>query len=550
MPVVFLTARDDTEDKITGPDRRRRRLRDQAVQPGGGRRPDPGRPAPHRRRRRARHRPARLRTTSSSTRTRHEVRRGRQARRPVADRVQAAALPHAQRRTGCCRRRRSSTTSGPTTSTARPASSSPTSPTCAARSTPSSPPLIHTMRGVGYVLRLPPRLADATPDAVGRAAGPGRACRCAPGWSAILLVALVAALVAHRAAATQYVAARLPGRPARRPAAARRRSAARVRGRPATATAASRPATACRDLAVALRGHRRRRRHARSGRDRRPVAGPAHPVVRRRRRPTSWPASRYTSASADGTTQWRAVVARRPRARQRRRRLVVVAAPAGRASSARSPSFGCSIARLGGIVVVVCALLGWLAIRRSFQPLVEVEQTAAAIAAGDLSRRIPERPTDDRGRPARPRPSTGCSPRSSRRSGPGRPPEDAHRGGSPPTPRTSCAPRSPRSGASPSCTGRAPSRPDDVPRTMRRIEDEATPDGRARRGPPPARPARRSSAPAKAEPVDLAVLAGDAVHDARGAGTRPARAAGRARRARGPGARRRHRRRGRACARS
>ena len=53
-----------------GPDRRRRRLRDQAVQPGGGRRPDPRRPAPD---------PARVSTTTaaccgtptwSSTRTR------------------------------------------------------------------------------------------------------------------------------------------------------------------------------------------------------------------------------------------------------------------------------------------------------------------------------------------------------------------------------------------------------------------------------------------------------------------------------------------------
>src|SRR5687768_3017589 len=39
---------------------------------------------------------------------------------------------------GCCRRRRSSTTCGTTTSTARPTSSSPTSPTCGARSTPPS----------------------------------------------------------------------------------------------------------------------------------------------------------------------------------------------------------------------------------------------------------------------------------------------------------------------------------------------------------------------------------------------------------------------------
>ena len=60
-----------------------------------------------------------------------------------------------------CPRRRSSTTCGTTTSAATPASSSPTSPRCAARSTTPSRRLIHTLRGVGYVLREPARPADA-----------------------------------------------------------------------------------------------------------------------------------------------------------------------------------------------------------------------------------------------------------------------------------------------------------------------------------------------------------------------------------------------------
>ena len=38
VPVLFLTAKDAVEDRIAGPDRRWRRLRDQAVQPRGGRR--------------------------------------------------------------------------------------------------------------------------------------------------------------------------------------------------------------------------------------------------------------------------------------------------------------------------------------------------------------------------------------------------------------------------------------------------------------------------------------------------------------------------------
>ena len=37
-----------------------------------------------------------------------------------------------------------------------------------------------------------------------------------------------------------------------------------------------------------------------------------------------------------------------------------------------------------------CAILGWYGVRRAFRPLSQIEDTAAAIAAGDLTRRIPE----------------------------------------------------------------------------------------------------------------------------------------------------------------
>ena len=39
--------------------------------------------------------------------------------------------------------------------------------------------------------------------------------------------------------------------------------------------------------------------------------------------------------------------------------------------------------------VAAFALLGWHAVRRAFRPLTEIEDTARAIAAGDLSRRVP-----------------------------------------------------------------------------------------------------------------------------------------------------------------
>jgi two-component system OmpR family sensor kinase len=167
----------------------------------------------------------------------------------------------------------------------------------------------------------------------------------------------------------------------------------------------------------------------------------------------------------------------------------------------------------GGIIVVICALLGWLAIRRSFQPLVEVEETAAAIAAGDLSRRIPERPT-----------STEVGRLTTSLNGMLAQIEAAFHA------REASEARTRRFAADASHELRTPLAAirgfaelyrqgavpqDDVPRTMRRIEDEATRMGGlvedllllARLD------ERR---PARAEPVDLAVLAGDAVHDVRG----------------------------------
>jgi two-component system, OmpR family, sensor kinase len=47
---------------------------------------------------------------------------------------------------------------------------------------------------------------------------------------------------------------------------------------------------------------------------------------------------------------------------------------------------------VGGVVLFVLGVLGYTAIRSSLRPLVEVEATAAAIASGDLTRRIPRWP--------------------------------------------------------------------------------------------------------------------------------------------------------------
>lgn len=44
---------------------------------------------------------------------------------------------------------------------------------------------------------------------------------------------------------------------------------------------------------------------------------------------------------------------------------------------------------IGALLVLTCALIGWYAVRRAFRPLTRIEDTAAAIAEGDLTRRVP-----------------------------------------------------------------------------------------------------------------------------------------------------------------
>ena len=50
---------------------------------------------------------------------------------------------------------------------------------------------------------------------------------------------------------------------------------------------------------------------------------------------------------------------------------------------------------IGLAVIASCALLGWFGVRRAFRPLTQIEDTAAGIAAGDLTRRIPEPTSQD-----------------------------------------------------------------------------------------------------------------------------------------------------------
>lgn len=175
---------------------------------------------------------------------------------------------------------------------------------------------------------------------------------------------------------------------------------------------------------------------------------------------------------------------------------------------------------IGGGVLVLLAGLGYVVIRRALRPLIEVETTAAAIAAGDLSRRVPEGdPRTEVGR------LTGAlngmlhqieqafdRQRSSEQAA--RASEDRMRrfvadaSHELRTPLTSI-----RGFAELYRMGAAPA-PQDVERVMRRVEDEATRMGLlvedllllARLD---------QERPLVREPVDLLAVADDVVHDAR-----------------------------------
>lgn len=47
------------------------------------------------------------------------------------------------------------------------------------------------------------------------------------------------------------------------------------------------------------------------------------------------------------------------------------------------------------VVLALCGLIGWYAVTRAFRPLREIEDTAAQIAKGDLTRRVPESAAED-----------------------------------------------------------------------------------------------------------------------------------------------------------
>jgi two-component system OmpR family sensor kinase len=98
----------------------------------------------------------------------------------------------------------------------------------------------------------------------------------------------------------------------------------------------------------------------------------------------------FTVGSTDGAMRWRVV----PGALQDGSATFAVAVPLRGVDTTVQRML--SFAKLIGLVVIAsCAILGWYGVRRAFRPLTQIEDTAAAIAAGDLTRRIPEPTAED-----------------------------------------------------------------------------------------------------------------------------------------------------------
>jgi len=94
--------------------------------------------------------------------------------------------------------------------------------------------------------------------------------------------------------------------------------------------------------------------------------------------------------AGDADLKWRAIAG----LNERRDAIYVVAVPLRAMEDTLSSVL--AYAALIGLVVLGAAMgLGWYAVRRAFGPLTSIEDTAAAIAAGDLTQRVPEPDTRD-----------------------------------------------------------------------------------------------------------------------------------------------------------
>ncbi|HEY5051355.1 MAG TPA: HAMP domain-containing sensor histidine kinase, partial [Acidothermaceae bacterium] len=93
----------------------------------------------------------------------------------------------------------------------------------------------------------------------------------------------------------------------------------------------------------------------------------------------------FTVPSRNGSERWRVVVSVTPSGTG----SIAVATPLTGVDSTLNQLVLFDVI-IGAGVVIVLAGLSYIAVRHSLRPLVDVEHTAAAIAAGDLTRRVPQ----------------------------------------------------------------------------------------------------------------------------------------------------------------
>ncbi len=92
----------------------------------------------------------------------------------------------------------------------------------------------------------------------------------------------------------------------------------------------------------------------------------------------------FTAPSATGEFEWRVLTSALPEGRG----TVAIALPTTEIENTVRTLWVLTLL-VGLATLVAVSVLGWLAVRRAFRPLSRIEDTASAIAAGDLTRRIP-----------------------------------------------------------------------------------------------------------------------------------------------------------------
>jgi two-component system OmpR family sensor kinase len=97
----------------------------------------------------------------------------------------------------------------------------------------------------------------------------------------------------------------------------------------------------------------------------------------------------FTVTSLSGDKQWRVVEIQAENPRSGQTYAAALAAPLEDVASTLQRLMVLELA-IGAVVLILLAGLGYGVVRSSLRPLVEVEETAEAIAAGDLSRRVKE----------------------------------------------------------------------------------------------------------------------------------------------------------------